>query len=499
MTPEAERLYAAALARRPEGLVARDRAGVTVELAAARWLAGAGLTDLRVLRRARGPVLDIGCGPGRHVRALADRGVAALGIDASPAAVRVARDRGTHVLHGSVFDIVPAMGGWRTALLLDGNIGIGGDPEALLRRLADLLMPDGAVLCECEAPGGGVRSGPLRLEHDAGASRWFPWSRVSVDALERVAAAGGADDHRALGGRRALVRRARGRPDAPPARGSTAGPDTTDVLAQPAARGVADDDARQRPARSASAWSPSPGSCRTRPTSPTWAATASSRRTSAILVIGWPTSPGWLYALNAGPARDGRHHHRPAAAGEAVVGHPAPVRVAAGDRAGERAGAHRHPAARRLGDLPVRHRDRQRAALLPVALRLPRGALLRRADLHRVARAARRGQVPGDAPGLRDAARGLAPDDDLRAPDPDARDAQPPWAVRARRGGRRDARGDDRRAVDRRAAARGGALRAARRGRVLPDQQDRGRRADHAGDGGTRLPAEARRRATSAS
>ena len=187
MTPEAERLYAAALARRPEGLVARDRAGVAVELAAARWLAGAGLTDLRVLRRARGPVLDIGCGPGRHVRALAERGVAALGIDASPAAVRVARDRGTHVLHGSVFDVVPAMGGWRTALLLDGNIGIGGDPEALLRRLADLLMPDGAVLCECEAPGAGVRSGPLRLEHDAGASRWFPWSRVSVDALERVA------------------------------------------------------------------------------------------------------------------------------------------------------------------------------------------------------------------------------------------------------------------------------------------------------------------------
>jgi SAM-dependent methyltransferase len=187
MTPEAEQLYAAALTRRPQGLVARDRAGVAVELATARWLAGAGSTDLRVLRRARGPVLDIGCGPGRHVRALAGRGVAALGIDASPAAVRVARDRGTRVLHGSVFDVVPAMGGWRTALLLDGNIGIGGDPEALLRRLADLLTPDGAVLCECEAPGAGLRSGPLRLEHDDGASRWFPWSRVSVDALEGVA------------------------------------------------------------------------------------------------------------------------------------------------------------------------------------------------------------------------------------------------------------------------------------------------------------------------
>ena len=186
MTPEAERLYAAAL-RTPERLVVRDRAGATVELATARWLAGAGLTDLRVLRRARGPVLDIGCGPGRHVRALTSRGVAALGLDASPAAVRVARDRGTHVLHGSVFGPIPASGGWRTLLLLDGNIGIGGDPEALLRRLAGLLTPYGAVLCECDPPGGGVRSGPLRLENAGGSSRWFPWSRVAVDALDGVA------------------------------------------------------------------------------------------------------------------------------------------------------------------------------------------------------------------------------------------------------------------------------------------------------------------------
>ena len=42
------------------------------------------------------------------------------------------------------------------------------------------------MLCECDPPGEGVRSGPLRLEHEHGASRWFPWSRVSVDALDRV-------------------------------------------------------------------------------------------------------------------------------------------------------------------------------------------------------------------------------------------------------------------------------------------------------------------------
>jgi SAM-dependent methyltransferase len=187
MTPEAERLYAAALAERPGRLVARDPAGAVVELPTARWLAGAGQADLRLLRRARGPVLDIGCGPGRHVRALAGRGIAALGIDTSPAAVRVAREQGTQVLRGSIFGPVPAAGAWRTALLLDGNVGIGGDPGALLLRVADLLAPSGAVLCECDAPGGGVRSGPLRLEHAAGASRWFPWARVAADAIDDVA------------------------------------------------------------------------------------------------------------------------------------------------------------------------------------------------------------------------------------------------------------------------------------------------------------------------
>ena len=141
MTPEAERVYAAMLARRLPGTVARDRAGVAVELDTDRWLGGAGDVDLRVLARAQAPVLDIGCGPGRHVRALSALGVAALGLDASQAAVRLARRRGAEVVHGSVFGDVPARGGWRTALLLDGNIGIGGDPAALLARVAGVLAP----------------------------------------------------------------------------------------------------------------------------------------------------------------------------------------------------------------------------------------------------------------------------------------------------------------------------------------------------------------------
>jgi trans-aconitate methyltransferase len=38
-------------------------------------------------------ILDVGCGTGHHVRALADAGVTAVGIDASPAMIAAARER----------------------------------------------------------------------------------------------------------------------------------------------------------------------------------------------------------------------------------------------------------------------------------------------------------------------------------------------------------------------------------------------------------------------
>ncbi|HEY3143875.1 MAG TPA: class I SAM-dependent methyltransferase, partial [Acidimicrobiales bacterium] len=54
-------------------------------------------------RGAAGPVLDVGCGPGRLVHALLARGRAALGIDLSPSAVAEAKARGALVLRRDVF------------------------------------------------------------------------------------------------------------------------------------------------------------------------------------------------------------------------------------------------------------------------------------------------------------------------------------------------------------------------------------------------------------
>ena len=120
-----------------------------VTLAVDRFLAVADATDIELLARTRGPVLDVGCGPGRMVRAALQAGRPALGVDVSPAAVRHANRAGLPVLHRSVFEPLPREGGWSTVLLLDGNVGIGGDPSLLLARVAALIGPGGVVVAEC--------------------------------------------------------------------------------------------------------------------------------------------------------------------------------------------------------------------------------------------------------------------------------------------------------------------------------------------------------------
>jgi len=159
--------------------------GRVLELDVIRWLGPADEVDEHLLDRAPGPVLDVGCGPGRHLRALRRRGVEALGVDISTAAVTAARRRGARVLQRSIFDSLPHPGSWRSALLLDGSVGIGGDPVALLVRVGQLLHRAGCVLVEVEAPGETTESLLVRLE--GGAGRWFPWARVSVDGVHGVA------------------------------------------------------------------------------------------------------------------------------------------------------------------------------------------------------------------------------------------------------------------------------------------------------------------------
>lgn len=159
------------------------------------WSRPASASDLAVLGHCRGETLDVGCGPGRMTRALAELGHAALGIDVVPEAVQMTRRRGALALLRDVFGPVPGEGRWETALLADGNIGIGGDPRALLVRLHRMLAPGGRVVVDLAAPGVGVRSRSVHLETRLLRSRPFPWAVVGVDAIGFLAATSGFSVH----------------------------------------------------------------------------------------------------------------------------------------------------------------------------------------------------------------------------------------------------------------------------------------------------------------
>ncbi|MGW7574523.1 class I SAM-dependent methyltransferase [Streptomyces sp. NPDC054765] len=190
--------YADALRSGRGPLFLRRSDGWLLPLEVERWCAGPDAADLSALRRCEGAVLDIGCGPGRLVAALTAQGRRALGIDVSAAAVARTTATGGPALRCSVFDSLPDEGRWDTALLLDGNIGIGGDPSALLARSADLVARHGLLIVET-TPADVDERVQVRVERGyhlrPGAPRapgeLFPWARVGAPALLRHAATTG--------------------------------------------------------------------------------------------------------------------------------------------------------------------------------------------------------------------------------------------------------------------------------------------------------------------
>ncbi|MFJ7968796.1 class I SAM-dependent methyltransferase [Streptomyces sp. NPDC096324] len=230
--------YAEALGAGRGPLFLRRADGWLLPLEVERWCARADAVDLQVLAYCEGSVLDVGCGPGRLVAELAARGRPSLGIDVSEAAVARTVRLGGRALHRSVFEPLPGEGRWGTALLVDGNIGIGGDPAALLRRTAELLAPGGLLIAETVTgadidervdvrivraahPGDTGHPHPHAHPTDAGAAgsgntdeavggqdasgdrTAFPWARLGTPALLRHATRAGwrADAQWAAGGR----------------------------------------------------------------------------------------------------------------------------------------------------------------------------------------------------------------------------------------------------------------------------------------------------------
>lgn len=185
-------LYERALAG--ERCFIRHADGYRAELPAQRWLGKCvdeQPFDDAVLAMCDGSTIELGCGPGRLIARRACSGVPALGVDRSEQAVRLARELGAPTLHADAFGPIPGTGSWRTVLLIDGNVGLGGDPARILGRSRELLANGGHCVAEFEAQQSGIETTFVRLEIDDDFGPWFRWSKVGIDCADELAEGAG--------------------------------------------------------------------------------------------------------------------------------------------------------------------------------------------------------------------------------------------------------------------------------------------------------------------
>jgi SAM-dependent methyltransferase len=185
----ADRLFDELYAGGPVSSSTRSRSPDRFEAGLARWAAPADSVDSMVVSRCVAPVIDLGCGPGRIVGALQRSGRAVLGVDISRTAVALATREGGQILRRDVADELPGEGRWGTALLLDGNIGIGGDVVALLDRCRKLVGPGGLIICELDPDPERADRAELVLAGAANRSAELPWSRIGLRRVQCVAGA----------------------------------------------------------------------------------------------------------------------------------------------------------------------------------------------------------------------------------------------------------------------------------------------------------------------
>jgi SAM-dependent methyltransferase len=162
----------------------------------------------KAMRHARGRVLDIGCGAGRHALHLQKTGLRVTGIDISPLAIKVCRMRGLRDARvQTITGLSQRLGRFDTVIMLANNFGLFGNVRRarwMLKRLRYMTSEDATILAESTdphantspahrkyqqrnrkngRPAGQLR---LRLRYRQYKTPWFDYLLVSKCEMERI-------------------------------------------------------------------------------------------------------------------------------------------------------------------------------------------------------------------------------------------------------------------------------------------------------------------------
>jgi len=111
----------------------------------------------RAINFAKGKILDIGCGAGRHSLYLQNQGFYVIGIDQSTLAIKVCNERGLRNTLNIPISEIRKLGSnfFNTILMLGSNFGLFGNfnrAQRLLRTMHKVTAPDALIIAESKDP-----------------------------------------------------------------------------------------------------------------------------------------------------------------------------------------------------------------------------------------------------------------------------------------------------------------------------------------------------------